>query len=155
MSVNTFCNYIESTIISDNNTYFKNIGNINISYIISTYTPNISIRNFIKTIFNSNIINSVHFDEVILHVANILNNIKTKGVYLNNLTCHKLIFISLLLACKLCDDYAYDNIIWSNNFNIKLKIINNMEITILKILNFNLFIIISPQKALSIYKSIY
>ena len=176
-NVTIFCKYIEHNIIPDNNTCFRVIDYtsraivtnddndemrelytftlLDMSCIVSVKAPNISIHDFIKRIFESNIIHPDYFDEVILYVINTLNYLKTKGIYLNNFTSHRLILILLLLSSKIADDLPFRNNIWSNFAGITLKDINNMEITILKLLNFNLLIIISPQKALAICKSIY
>ena len=154
LSVHTFCKYIDQNIIPDN-TIFTQVDDIDMSCIVLAKAPDMSIRNFIKGIFESTIINSDHFEEVILYVVNILNYLKTKGIYLNNLTSHRLILILLLLASKITDDEPYCNSAWSIFTGIELKDLNNMELTILKLFNFNLFIVISPQKALSICKGIY
>ena len=177
LTISAFCNFIEHIIIPDNNTYFRVVDYtsraivtndeiyqlrelytmtlLDISCIGSVKAPNISIRDFIKEIFKSDIIHPDHFNEVILYVVNILNYIKTKGIYLNYLTSHRLIVIILLLACKITDDRHFCNIVWSKLMGITLTDINTMEITILKLCNFNLSIIISKQKALAICKSIY
>ena len=157
-NINIFCKYIEQNIIYDNNTNFNIVNNdyhANVLYLISSKNPDISMTNFINQIFKSNIIDPDSFDEVILYTVNILNQIKTKGLYLNYLTSHRIILILLLLSSKICNDQHYDNDMWATFSGLSLKNINMMEINILKLLEFNLCITISYQKACTIYKSIY
>ena len=156
--VNVFCKYIEHIIIHDNNISFNIVNNyydVNILYLFSSKIPNISITNFINELFKSKIIDKESFDEVILYTVNIMNLLKIKGLYLNNLNSHRIILILLLISCKIHNDLHYDNSKWARHTGLTLKVINIMEITILKLLEFNLYITISRQKAYFIYKSIY
>jgi len=155
LNVTAFCKYIENNIIHDNNTNFIIADGIDISKLISPKPSAISITAFINDLFESTIIRCEYFEEVILHVINCLNYLKTNGIYLNNLNSHRILLILLLLACKISDDEPYDNSQWANLIGIDIKEINDMEISILKLFKFDLLILISQQKALSICKSIY
>jgi hypothetical protein len=152
--INAFCKYINSIIVTNNNT-FEIQNDINVDSLICCKIPNISIEQFIKCIFQSNIINIDDIDGVILYTINIINYLKTKGLYLNYLTSHRIVFISILLSSKIYIDNNYSNKYWAYISNLKLSNINKMELTTLKLVDFDLYIVISPQKFLSICKSIY
>ena len=153
LSVVAFCKYIEGTIIHDYNSKFNIVDDIDISKLISRRPSSVSITSFIEGLFESTIIRN--FEEVILYVINSLNYLKTKGIYLNNLNSHRLLLILLLLACKISDDEPYVNLDWANLIDLDIKELNDMEISILKLFNFDLLILISHQKVLAICKSIY
>lgn len=160
--INAFCNFINHNIIKDNNTRFilnddhiKSDIKSDIKYLISTKNPQISINDMIKHILKNIICNAEDIDNVILYTVNLINNIKIKGIYLNYLTTHRILLISILLACKICNDEHYDNKTWANMTGLKIIDINKMEITILKLFDFNLLVIMTPEKSLAIYKTIY
>jgi hypothetical protein len=148
-----FTNYIDESVIIDENIAFQNVDGIDMSSIIAHKTCTVPLNDFILSIFQSNLINEEYFDIIIIHVINWLNYLKTKGVYLNLLTRHKLIYILILLANKICDDEACANKLWANIANINVARINTMESAILQIFNYNLFVIISREKALAIHKT--
>jgi hypothetical protein len=152
--INTFCDFIDNNIIKDENTTFM-IKDIDVGYLISSSIPQIPMNTFIKEIFKTFVCDADHIDSVILYTVNLLNSIKMKGLYVNYLTSHRLLLISLLLSCKMSIDEHYDNKVWTDMIGLKIGDINNMEITILKLLEFNLRIIITPEQSLAIYKSIY
>lgn len=152
---NAFCNYIESIIIPNDNIKFPRINDTDFTCFVSSKASNIKIREFIEGILKSKLICLESLDGIILYIVNLLNHIKTKGLYLNNLTAHRLIFILFVISSKIYDDEIYNNIVWARLVGLKIKDVNTMELNILKIFDFNLSITISPQKALSIYKCIY
>ena len=148
-----FCNYIDNIII--NNKIINNEDNYKLYYFTCVTQPDISISKYIEKIYKSEIIKKDNFDSIIIYTINLLKKLNTKNVYLNKYNCHRLILILLMLSCKIHEEYYYSNSCWANIGGVKLKEINVMEIIILKLLNYNLNINISKEKALSIYKSIY
>ena len=150
LTINSFCDYINSIIVQNEHTFSNNI-----SCIVSQSIPEISIEAYIRLIFEYQLVDKENIDGVILYAINILNYIKTKGIYLNKLTSHRIILISLMLASKLNDDICYCNKYWAHVGGVKLKSLNQIELAVLQLLNYNLYIIITPEKSLAICKSIY
>ena len=163
--INKFCNYIDEVIkdnnknIIINNITIDNIDitkiNLNIACFICKYKPHLSITNYIKQIFKSRIIDKHNQNGVILYTINLLKYLTRKGIYLNSYNCHRLILTLLMLSSKIHEEYYYTNTYWAFIGGVKLKEINIMEMAILQLLDYNLNINISKEKALSIFKSIY
>lgn len=154
-NINALCKYIEYNITTNQNTTTATIKSTDITCITLQKRPKIPISEYIKLIFELEIIYQENYDAIILHVINMLNKLKVKGLYINELNIHKLIFILILLAYKIIEDDLYDNKTWSEITNIHLDKINNMELAILYILDFDLSVIISQKNAIAISKSIY
>jgi hypothetical protein len=148
-----FTNYIKESVISDENTAFRNVDGVDLSSIIAHKANEVPVNEFISSIFQSNIINDEYFDIIIIYVINWLNYLKTKGVYLNLLTSHKLMYILIVLANKISDDEACNNRLWANTASITVSRINKMECAILQIFNYDLIVVISREKALAIHKT--
>ncbi len=166
--INKFCNYINIIIeennknIIINNITIDNIDNIdikkinfNIACFICKFKPSLSISNYIKLIFKSGIIEKQNLDGIILYTINLLKYLTKKGIYLNSYNCHRLIMTLLMLSSKIHEEYYYSNLCWANVSGTNIKDINIMEISLLQLLDYNLHIIITHEKAISIYKSIY
>ncbi len=150
-----FCSFIDSIIYPDNNILIKKINYIDTSCLFSNSIPETSISYIITQIMSLEFIDKENIDAIILYVINLLNKLNKKGFYLNRINCQKTIFILIVLACKIIEDYTCDINIWSTFTNVPLQEIKKMEFTILTLLDFNLEINISYQKALNIYKSLY
>ena len=163
--INKFCNYINKIIeennknIIINNITIDNIDikkiNFNIACFICKYKPQLSIINYIKEIFKSGIIEKHNQDGIILYTINLLKYLTKKGIYLNSYNCHRLILTLIMLSSKIHEEYYYSNLCWANVSGTNIKDINIMEMALLQLLDFDLHVIISKEKALSIYKSIY
>jgi hypothetical protein len=163
--INKFCNYINKIIednnknIIINNITIDNIDikkiNFNIACFICKYKPHLSISNYIKEIFKSGIIEKHNQDGIILYTINLLKYLTKKGIYLNSYNCHRLIMTLLMLSSKIHEEYYYSNLCWANVSGTNIKDINTMEMALLQLLDFDLHIIITYEKALSIFKSIY
>ena len=138
-TINAFCKFINSSIVTNNNTIFQLSNQIDIKCLISCKIPSMTINKYIINVLSTYIIPPDDIDGVILYTINILNNIKTKGLYLNHLTSHRIIIISLMLASKLYIDEYYSNYCWASISGYKLTDINKMEITFLKFFDFHLF----------------
>lgn len=151
-SINAYSNYLKKDISQKKSIIFKeNSYGMFVSHIV----PKISIHNYIKLLFYNGLVGLENIDSIILYSIILLNNIKTKGLPFNKYTCHRLTLISLMLASKINEDMPYNNNYWASIGGITLKNINNMESMFIKLLNHDLSIIITPQKAISIYRCIY
>lgn len=149
--INNFCNYIINII--DDKRVIK-YDNLKIKYFICKTKPSICIKKYIKNIFASGIVNNNNIDGVILYTINLLQYLIKKGIVLNSYNCHRLILTLIMISSKIYEEYVYSNSDWAYICGTNLKDINNMEINILKILDYNLHII-TQEKAISIYKCIY
>ena len=149
MKIKSFCNYIE--IISN----YNNTDDATPKYFICETLPNISISKYIQTIYKNLIFEKYNFDSIAIYSINLLKKLNVKNIYLNKYNCHRIILVLLMLSSKIHEEKYFTNSIWAFIGGIKLKEINIMEITILKLLNYDLNINISKQKALTIYRSIY
>jgi len=154
LKINAFCNFMDDIIIKNENTEFM-VNGRDIKSLVSNHKCNLPINEFIQIIMDNNLYIYEYIDGVILYTVNILILIKSKGLYLNYRTAHRILLVTLMLACKIYIDDHYENESWANISGLKIRDINKMEITILKLLNINLFITISPNQSLFIYKSIY
>tara|TARA_B110001452_G_scaffold224588_1_gene198223 strand:+ start:2796 stop:3269 length:474 start_codon:yes stop_codon:yes gene_type:complete len=152
--INALCDFVESTMINDYRSDFP-VKNENIKSIISKEIPRYDISTYIKGIFSSNLIQYCHVNGVVLYTINILNHIRKTGLYLNNLTVHRIVLICLMLSSKMHEDINYLNIDWSLISGVTIKNINLMEKFIMELLNNDLHIIMTDRKILSIIKCIY
>lgn len=150
--INNFCNYINN-IIDD--TQVVKYDNRKILHFTCKYKPFLSIDDYIRQILYSGIIHKNSIDGVILYTINMLKYLKIKNINLHSYNCHKIILTLLMLSSKIHEDYYYNNSYWGKISGTTKKDINIMELIILEVLNYDLHIIISQEKALSIYKSIY
>lgn len=163
--INKFCNYINKLIednnknIIINNITIDNIDitkiNFNIACFICKCKPSLSISNYIKLIFKSGIIEKQNLDGIILYTINLLKYLSKKGIYLNSYNCHRLILTLLMLSSKIHEEQICKNSYWALVSGTNIKDINIMEMALLQLLDYNLHIIITHEKAISIYKSIY
>jgi len=147
--INTITNIIgnEKIIITENN---HKVGSL-----ICSHKPSITINNYIKRIFKSELIDEENYDAIILHTINLIHYLKTKGIYLNNYSCHRIISTLIMLSSKIIEEYPHSNWYWAILCGVSLEDMNMMERSIMEILDYNLHIIISQQQAINIYKSIY
>jgi len=150
--INNFCNYIIN-IIDD--TRVIKYDNLKIKHFICTSKPHLSIDDYIRQILYSGIIDKNNIDGAILYTINMLKYLKNKNINLDSYNCHRIILTLLKLSSKIHEDYYYSNSYWAKISGTTKKDINIMELVILELLNYDLHIIISQEKALSIYKSIY
>lgn len=151
MSIIALNNYIKQNTINNYNTFSKI--HTDISSIISVSVPSIKIDDYIKIIFTSEAIQKENVECVIIHAIYILNSIKTKGIYLNPLNVHRFVLVVLMLSSKVCQDIHYKNNYWAYIGGITTYSINQMEVQLLTLFNFDLDVTIKPEKILSILKS--
>ena len=60
-----------------------------------------------------------------------------------------------MLSSKIIEEYPHSNWYWSIMCGVSLEDMNAMERSIMKILDYNLHIVISQKQAINIFKSIY
>ena len=150
--INNFINYI-NTIIDDSQVI--KYDNYKMYHLTCKCIPKLSIDNYIRQILYSGIIDKNNIDGTILYTINLLKYLKLKNINLNYYNCHRIILTLLMLSSKIHEEYIYSNSCWAKISGTTTKDINIMELAILEVLNYDLRIIISHEKALSIYKSIY
>ena len=152
-NVTKFITFISNII--GNEKIIINENNYKIGCLICKHKPLISIEDYIKRIFKSEIIDKQDYDAIILHTVNLLHYLKAKGIYLNHHSCHRIISTLIMLSSKIIDEYPHSNWYWSLLCGVSLDDINNMERSLMHLLDYNLHIVISQTQALNIYKSIY
>ena len=152
-SITKFIDYINS--ISVNEKIIINGSNSQVKSLICRHKPAITINDYIKRIFKSEIIDEQNYDAIILHTVNLLHYLKTKGIYLNSHSSHRILSTLIMLSSKIIEEYPYSNWYWATLCGVSLEDINIMERTLIQILDYNLHIVISQKQALNIYKSIY
>jgi len=150
--INNFCNYIINII---NDSQVIKYDNYKMYHLTCKYIPKLSIENYIRQILYSGIIHKNNIDGAILYTINMLKYLKLKNISLNSYNCHRIILTLLMLSSKIHEEYIYSNSHWAKISGTTTKDINIMELAILEVLNYDLHIIISQEKAISIYKSIY
>ena len=87
-----------------------------------------------------NLLGSDKLDGTLLISAVLLERIRYSGILFNKLTIHRLVLISIVIACKLYDDDSVCNSYWSDIGGVHLDELNNMELAFLKAISYNLFI---------------
>jgi len=152
-NVTKFITFISNII--GNEKIIINENNYKIGCLICKHKPLISIEDYIKRIFKSEIIDEQNYDAIILHSINLIHYLKTKGIYLNNYSCHRIISTLIMLSSKIIEEYPYSNWYWGVLCGVSLEDMNTMERVIMQILDYNLHIVISQKHAINIYKSIY
>ena len=152
-SITKFINTINNCIVNEKIIIPEN--NRNVGSLICKAKPSISINDYIKRIFKSEIIDEQDYDAIILHTVNLLQYLKTKGIYLNNYSCHRIVSTLLMLSSKIIDEYPYSNWYWATLCGVCLEDMNMMERSLMQLLDYNLHIVISQKQAINIYKSIY
>ena len=152
-SITKFNNYINSCV--SNEKIIINENNTRVKCLICRHKPSITINDYIKRIFKSEIIDEQNYDAIILHTINLLNYLKTKGIYLNNHSCHRIISTLIMLSSKIIEENPYSNWYWATLCGVSLEDMNMMERSLIQILDYNLHIVISQKQAINIYKSVY
>ena len=152
-SITKFIDYINR--ISVNEKIIINAANSQVKSLICRHKPTITINDYIKRIFKSEIIDEQNYDAIILHTVNLLHYLKAKGIYLNPYSSHRILSTLIMLSSKIIEEYPHSNWYWSLLCGVSLEDINVMERSLIQLLDYNLHIVISQKQALNIYKSIY
>jgi hypothetical protein len=152
-SITKFIYYINSCIVNDK--IIINENNSRVKSLICKHKPEITINDYIKRIFKSEIIDEENYDAIILHTVNLLQHLKTKGIYLNKYSSHRILSTLIMLSSKIIEEYPHSNWYWAMLSGVSLEDLNIMERSIMQLLDYNLHILISQTQALNIYKCIY
>ena len=152
-SVIKFINTINNCIVNEKIIIPEN--NHKIGCLICKTKPCITINDYIKRIFKSEIIDELNYDAIILYTINLIHYLKTKGIYLNPYSSHRILSTLIMLSSKIIEEYPHSNWYWSLLCGVSLQDINIMERSMMHLLEHNLHIVISQKQALNIYKSIY
>ena len=152
-SITKFIDYINSSSVNEK--IIINAANSQVKSLICRHKPTITINDYIKRIFKSEIIDEQNYDAIILHTVNLLHYLKTKGIYLNPYSSHRILSTLIMLSSKIIEEYPYSNWYWATLCGVSLEDINVMERSLIQLLDYNLHIVISQKQALNIYKSIY
>ena len=152
-SITKFIDYINSSSVNEK--IIINAANSQVKSLICRHKPTITINDYIKRIFKSEIIDEQNYDAIILHTVNLLHYLKTKGIYLNPYSSHRILSTLIMLSSKIIEEYPYSNWYWAPLCGVSLEDLNIMERSLIQLLDYNLHIVISQKQALNIYKSIY
>ena len=148
-AIDMLCRYATSVTVDNDKCDFPNT-KLDYSCMVSKYPCPIKLDKFITAIFKSGIIDYCDINGVVFHTINIINSIKYKGIYLNNLTSHRIVIACLMISTKLYEDVPFPNKDWAKICHLTIKDVNNMESFILMLLNFDVGICISKNKILAI-----
>ena len=132
------------------------------SFLISLLKENKKLKNYKEiiidqenSIFNSKDFQYLSLKDFLLYIQefNDLENYililaiiylerfcEMSSIVLTEYNIHKLLFTSILLSIKNYEDNFYNNYYYSKIIGIELKELNNLEYSLLSILNFELFI---------------
>ena len=99
--------------------------------------PNISITKYIRRLIKYSNPEPSTLILAVIYFDRICNNGKINLCYSN---VYKLILISLVLAIKYNEEYFESNEFYGKVGGLKIKSINKLEIKVLKIMNYNLYV---------------
>ena len=134
--INKFCDYIES-IIQDTN--WEELDQLSKIFANKNKLA-ISFRDYIEYLFVNVERNDRTGENTIIYIIFLLTRLRQKGISINYYNLVSIILILFILATKLLDDDAYTNRDWANLFMLQTNEINSMEMELLKILNYDIFI---------------
>ena len=152
-SITKFIHYINSCLVNEKIIIRDN--NLMVERLICRCKPTITIDDYITRIFKSENIDEENYDAIILYTVNLIHYLKCKGIYLNNHSTHRIISTLIMLSSKIIEENPYSNWYWAILCGVSLEDMNGMERSLIRILDYNLHIVISQKQAVNIYKSIY
>mgnify|MGYP001349181897 FL=1 len=121
--------------------------------LYSSFQPKLCITCFINTLLDSNIVDKNDKEICKIYFIALLNRLcNTTYFKLTQLNCHRTVLILLMLTSKFIDDESLCNNTWALSVGLKLSEINNMEVILLELLDYNIFI--SSEQLLHVNKSI-
>ena len=147
-----FHRYID--VISCNKDYFKIEHLNNIKQLKSIYSirePSINIHDYIDRIIQFINRKDIYIDGIIIN-AIVLIKRAIRNLIVNKYNIHRLIAGILMISQKIYQDNYYSNKYWSVLCGLELYDINNIELDILKTIDFNTFI--KREEMLGIVKCI-
>ena len=131
------------------NMYLNDV--LNNKYLYCIDVPYIDIHDYIDKIIDFIQSENVNIDGFIINAICLLNRILTK-IIINNYNIHRIIAGIMMLSDKIYNDIYYSNCSWAYVCGITVKDINNIELHLLQLLNYNTFI--RYEEMVSIAKSI-
>ena len=133
-SIAKFIDYINSSQVNEK--IILNNNDLKVEKLICKCKPSISIEDYIKRIFKSEIISEENYDAIILYTVNLIHYLKCKGIYLNSHSSHRIISTLIMLSSKIIEEYPHSNWYWSIMCGVSLEDMNAMERSIMKILDY-------------------
>lgn len=123
----------------------------NIQLFYSHQKPTMTIKKFINYLMSFNLIEKENIYITQIYCIGLLQKLFNKGFNINMHNCHRVILIMLMLTSKTIEDDCHYNKSWAEVCGLSLKDVNHMESTILKLLEYELFI--SQEQLIHINKS--
>lgn len=100
----------------------------------------ISFRDYMELLITHVEKNDPKGENTMLYMIFLLTRLRQKGISINYYNVARIILILLILVTKLLDDNAYTNSDWAYLFMLRTNEINSMEMKLLKILDYDIFI---------------
>lgn len=147
-----FHRYID--VISCNKHYFKIEDLKNVKELKSIYSitePTIDIHDYIDRIIKIVYTKDIYIDGIIINAIVLIKRV-IGNLIVNNYNIHRLIAGILMISQKTYQDNYYSNKSWGLICGLELYDINNIELDILKRIDFNTFI--TREETLAIVKCI-
>ena len=119
----------------------------------SAFIPSFSLKYYLSFLLQKKLVRLENIQGVLLYTAVLLHRIKLLGMRLDGYTSYRLLLTILLLSSKSYEDEHYSNESWANVGGVSLIDLNKMEIKLLKLFNYNIFI--TYEQMLSILKFLY
>ena len=114
---------------------------------ISEFVPDTSIENYVIRIIKFFEIDDNNIINLIIYFDRIITNLKHyKNKNLNLLNFYNIFGITALITRKYCNDYNYSNCRYAKVIGTTLITTNKMEIEVLSLLKFNLYVSDSEYK---------
>mgnify|MGYP006096994993 CR=1 FL=1 len=123
----------------------------NMKLFYSNQKPTMKIKKFINYLMSFNLIEQENIYITQVYCIGLLKKLFHKGFNININNCHRIILIMLMLTSKIIEDECHCNKSWADVCGLSLKDVNHMESTILKLLEYDLFI--SREQLMHINKS--
>tara|TARA_B110001469_G_C9277132_1_gene153827 strand:+ start:46 stop:480 length:435 start_codon:yes stop_codon:yes gene_type:complete len=128
------------------NFYIKNNSNRNdnekTTLFNSDKIPNISTKDYLTRIYKYT--NSSYEISIITYI--LLNKINKSFIKINSFNIHRILCTLILIVIKYYSDHYYDNAYYSKIAGITLQELNKLEITLLKKMDFRLYISLEEFK---------
>ena len=139
--INRIClgiNFILTEIISKNKflpEYSSILKNQNKLFDLKS-EPKISINKYLNRII---LYSKIELSTIVVGLI-YFNRILEKGLMLTEYNVHKLLCISILIAIKYNEDKISNNEYYSKIFGLSLKLVNHLEYSYLKLLDYKLYV---------------
>lgn len=108
-------------------------------FVSSQKNHNYYLNKLINYIINNNIIDKDSDITLLISTLVLLKKLRKKYIFPKNMI-YKIILGLFIISEKINNDHLYDNYTWAKINNLSIKEINNIELTLLYYLEFNIFI---------------